>query len=55
MPTWADEPDRDREAALMLDTRFYALADALGERLLAHARHHALFAPDDSMKPELMP
>ncbi|AVK24358.1 hypothetical protein CSB95_6223 [Pseudomonas aeruginosa] len=48
MPTWADEPDRDCEAALdALDTRFYALADALGERLLAHARHHALFALDE--------
>ncbi|MFO6381398.1 hypothetical protein ACLBYN_53290, partial [Pseudomonas aeruginosa] len=27
--------------------RFYALADALGERLLAHARRHALFALDE--------
>ncbi len=48
MPTWADQPDRDCEAALdALDTRFYALADALGERLLAHARRHALFALDE--------
>ncbi|MEX5329670.1 DMP19 family protein [Pseudomonas paraeruginosa] len=49
MPTWAEDPDRDCEAALdALDTRFYALADALDERLLAHARRHALFAQDET-------
>ena len=47
MPTYADEPDLECEAALdALDTRFYLDTEHLNERLLKYAREHRLFEMD---------
>lgn len=44
MPTYADEPDLECEAALdALDTQFYLDTEQLDARLLKHARDHHLF------------
>lgn len=44
MPTYADQPDLECEAALdALDTQFYRNSEQLDERLLTYAREHRLF------------
>ncbi|MBC3953547.1 DMP19 family protein [Pseudomonas triticifolii] len=44
MPTYADDPDLECEAALdALDTQFYRNTEQLDERLLTYARKHRLF------------